>query len=368
MGLQGSNSPAQRHEDRSDCDQKRRNLEAESNDPEMDSNTTDVHIRLHNDNNLFSNEKEKAEFFVRYRGKSYEISDLLKKHPGGRGTLGSFKGLALDKIMTEVPHSDAALHLMEEFVVDNQRKYDDIENLIDWNEPVLGQVGKIADRYWEWVNLPVNRSMRLFKSDFMESLTITPWYMIPIVWIPASILFLFLGIKTNNSADFPYAFPAVLLSVVLGLFNWTILEYVIHRNLFHLKPPANSRTLITLHFVLHGVHHKAPFDDRRLLFPPVPAILVAAIFFKIYSAVLPDAIVYLVASGTMTGYFCYDLMHYYLHHGSPKAESYLYVMKRYHNHHHFSHHDQGFGISSRLWDFVFGSLIKLKQLKKAIVW
>lgn len=34
-------------------------------------------------------------------------------------------------------------------------------------------------------------------------------------------------------------------------------------------------------------------------------------------------------------------MHYYLHHGSPKADTYLYDMKRYHNYHHFSHHDNG---------------------------
>lgn len=35
------------------------------------------------------------------------------------------------------------------------------------------------------------------------------------------------------------------------------------------------------------------------------------------------------------------MIHYYLHHGTPIAETYLYDMKRYHNYHHFSHHEQG---------------------------
>lgn len=43
---------------------------------------------------------------------------------------------------------------------------------------------------------------------------------------------------------------------VLGLFLWSLVEYVLHRFLFHMKPPSNSYYLITLHFVLHGQHHK----------------------------------------------------------------------------------------------------------------
>lgn len=34
-------------------------------------------------------------------------------------------------------------------------------------------------------------------------------------------------------------------------------------------------------------------------------------------------------------------MHYYLHYGSPGEGTYLYFMKRYHNQHHFVHHNHG---------------------------
>lgn len=37
---------------------------------------------------------------------------------------------------------------------------------------------------------------------------------------------------------------------------WSLLEYLIHRFVFHMKPPASNYYLITLHFLLHGQHHK----------------------------------------------------------------------------------------------------------------
>jgi 4-hydroxysphinganine ceramide fatty acyl 2-hydroxylase len=42
-----------------------------------------------------------------------------------------------------------------------------------------------------------------------------------------------------------------------------------------------------------------------------------------------------------TGYVAYDLLHFYLHHGSPEEGSHFYYMKRYHNQHHFTHYETG---------------------------
>lgn len=46
-----------------------------------------------------------------------------------------------------------------------------------------------------------------------------------------------------------------------------------------------------------------------------------------------------------TGYLIYDMIHYYLHYGSPAPDNYFYKMKRYHNKHHFSHQNTGITIS-----------------------
>ncbi|XP_015120174.1 fatty acid 2-hydroxylase [Diachasma alloeum] len=309
-----------------------------------------------------------SEFYVNYQGRTYEISGFLKNHPGGRQVLKAYEGLSLDRALDNVPHSAAAFHLFQEFEMSHRRDYEDIENLIDWSAPLLGQVASLRDRYWEWVNLPVNRPIRLFKSDTMEILTVTPWYLVPLVWIPICTYFLYLGVSTDVSGPIAHSLAKIVLAFSWGFLLWTFLEYTLHRKLFHMKPPADSKILISLHFLLHGLHHKAPFDNRRLVFPPLPAIFLACVLYNLYQLMFPVFMLNTVASGTMTGYLCYDLMHYYLHHGAPNAETYLYTMKRYHNYHHFSHHDEGFGISSKLWDYIFGSLIVLRQLKKAIIW
>lgn len=69
-----------------------------------------------------------------------------------------------------------------------------------------------------------------------------------------------------------------------------------------------------------------------------------------------------------TGYVVYDLLHFYLHHGSPKEGSHFYYMKRYHNWHHFTHYDTGFGITSSFWDRIFGTEIVLRKLSRALKW
>lgn len=43
---------------------------------------------------------------------------------------------------------------------------------------------------------------------------------------------------------------------------WSLLEYLIHRFVFHMKPPASNYYLITLHFLLHGQHHKVSRSSR----------------------------------------------------------------------------------------------------------
>ncbi|KAF7993722.1 hypothetical protein HCN44_010317 [Aphidius gifuensis] len=59
-------------------------------------------------------------------------------------------------------------HLLRAFWIGYQRNIWLNNNLIDWNELLLGQVGLLANKYWEWVNLPVKRSIRLFKSDVLK--------------------------------------------------------------------------------------------------------------------------------------------------------------------------------------------------------
>ncbi|XP_018311240.1 fatty acid 2-hydroxylase [Mycetomoellerius zeteki] len=309
--------------------------------------------------------EEITEFLVKYRDRVYNIYDFLNNHPGGKNTLMHLKDQDLDKELAKNLHSKSAYYLLEEFAVQHQVRYNEYENLINWDKPILWQVGFMGEQYWEWVNLPVNRPIRFFQSDILEKLSISPWYILPIIWLPIITYFFYMGCVLNVSTNIA---QNILPSLVLGLFIWTILEYFFHRKIFHFKPPHNSKVLITLHFLLHGNHHKAPLDDRRQVFPPIFALFLAAIAWEIYKAIFPMAVVHFIAVGSTIGYLSYDLMHYYLHNGAPMAGSYLYTMKRKHNYHHFVHHEQGFGITNGLWDRILNTDLTLKKLKEPLKW
>ncbi|KAF6077442.1 fatty acid 2-hydroxylase [Phyllostomus discolor] len=142
------------------------------------------------------------------------------------------------------------------------------KDLVDWQKPLLWQVGHLGEKYDEWVHQPVTRPIRLFQSDLVEALTKTVWYTVPIIWMPLMLYLswscyrtlaqgnvrLFASFTTEYSVAMPKSvFPGLF---VLGMLFWSLLEYLLHRFLFHMKPPGNSYYLITLHFILHGQHHK----------------------------------------------------------------------------------------------------------------
>ncbi|XP_025944380.1 fatty acid 2-hydroxylase [Apteryx rowi] len=250
------------------------------------------------------------------------------------------------------------------------------KDLVDWRKPLLWQVGYLGEKYDEWVHQPVDRPIRLFHSDFVEALSKTAWYVVFLVWTPV-VLYLswvsYTSLAQGNTRLFSsftteysipvhkYYFPFIFL---LGMFLWSLVEYLIHRFVFHMKPPASNYYLITLHFLLHGQHHKSPFDSSRLVFPPVPASLVVGFFYGVLRLLLPEVLGLSLFVGGLCGYVVYDMMHYYLHYGSPKKGTYLYGLKAYHVKHHFEHQKSGFGISTRFWDYPFRTLIPEETFEK----
>lgn len=59
--------------------------------------------------------------------------------------------------------------------------------------------------------------------------------------------------------------PLLVVSLVLlGMLTFSLVEYLMHRFLFHSEKylPDNflGRPLRYLHFILHGIHHTIPLD------------------------------------------------------------------------------------------------------------
>ena len=107
-----------------------------------------------------------------------------------------------------------------------------------------------------------NESVRMFKSDFMEFCShvhpITP----VVLYTPLIIFMLYLALWRNA-----LSIAATAGLFVLGILIWTLLEYVIHRHIFHYEPKTNWGK--KLHFIVHGVHHDYPSDATRLVISKV---------------------------------------------------------------------------------------------------
>ncbi|MCJ1379466.1 fatty acid alpha-hydroxylase [Xylographa soralifera] len=227
---------------------------------------------------------------------------------------------------------------------------------LDLNRPLLMQVwngGFSKDFYLEQVHRPRHykggASAPLF-GNFLEPLSKTPWWVIPIVWLPPVAYGTFLSFMNIPNT------LAMAAYWILGLGIWTLVEYVLHRGLFHIDGYLpDNRVGITLHFLLHGIHHYLPMDKLRLVMPPTMFIALATPFWKLAHAVFfynwyAATAVY---CGGIFGYVCYDLTHYFLHHRT--LPSYYRELKRYHLQHHFADYENGFGVTSRFWDRVFGT-------------
>ncbi|KAE9610667.1 hypothetical protein Lal_00029780 [Lupinus albus] len=221
--------------------------------------------------------------------------------------------------------------------------------VIDLNKPLVSQVGHLGEDYDEWVHQPIvsKEGPRFFGSDYLEFFTRTVWWVIPIVWVPVASWFI------SNSVRMGLAGPHVVVFVIIGIFVWTFAEYMLHRFLFHVK--TKSYWGNTFHYLLHGCHHKHPMDGLRLVFPPAAAAIIATPIWNLVKLICVPLTAPAVFGGILLGYVMYDCTHYYLHHGQPKTDMPK-NLKKYHLNHHYRLWNYGFGITSPLWDFVFGTV------------
>jgi 4-hydroxysphinganine ceramide fatty acyl 2-hydroxylase len=194
-----------------------------------------------------------------------------------------------------------------------------------------------------------NETVRMFESDFIEFFSRVHPATPLLLYMPVVGYMLYLSLWHRKLSILPVAGL-----FVLGILLWTLFEYLIHRYIFHYEP--KSRLGKRLHYIVHGVHHDYPNDARRLVMPPsisVPlAVLFYILFLLIFGHLAPS-----VFAGLVFGYVCYDMLHYATHHFPMKRGLWLWL-KQYHLRHHYKDDDVGFGISSPLWDFVFGTTRK----------
>lgn len=190
-------------------------------------------------------------------------------------------------------------------------------------------------------------SIRMFKNNFLESLSKVSFYIPLFVYLPVIFYLVWYSLFYNQINILFFT-----VYVILGLFIWSFTEYILHRYLFHFYP--TTEWLRNIHFIFHGVHHDYPNDAKRLVMPPSASIPLAILFYILFKYLLPVGTNDAFFIGFISGYLVYDMMHYALHHANFK-NGFWKKLKQHHMLHHYSDASKGYGVSSDFWDRILRS-------------
>jgi len=196
---------------------------------------------------------------------------------------------------------------------------------------------------------PKNKGRKqLFKSQFLERLTRTH-IAIPItIFVVYAVSLLTYSIYTVQSLSI----QQTVMFFFVGLFFFTLVEYVMHRYLFHIGTGTKKRE--KFQYTLHGVHHEYPKDKERLAMPPVMSITISTLLLFLFKFIIGD-IVFAFLPGFLVGYAFYLVMHYIQHiFKAPKG----FFNSWWANHavHHYKDQTKAYGVTSPFWDYVFGTM------------
>lgn len=137
-----------------------------------------------------------------------------------------------------------------------------------------------------------------------------------------------------------------------GLMSFSLAEYVFHRWVYH-EGETPARTA-------HEKHHESP---EALL--ALPWFIVSAIMGSVWLVFAYWLRIHYVAgftAGLLTGFVFYGLLHHVHHHFHFKNR--LYRKLRAHHFIHHEHPDTNFGVTSRVWDRIFGTMYRKEAKRK----
>ncbi len=196
---------------------------------------------------------------------------------------------------------------------------------------------------------------QLFRNSFLEMLTKTHPLIIWGMYLPICTASVWYGQVTYH-----FGVWKIIAFFAAGMFFWTFFEYLMHRFAFHYI--AESPKAQKFIYIMHGNHHHFPRDKERLFMPPVPSLIIASVLFGLQYLIM-GKIAFLFFPGFMIGYLMYGSMHYAIHAWNPPFR-WMKPLWRNHHLHHYKDEGKGYGVSTTIWDRVFGTMFDLKKEKE----
>jgi dihydroceramide fatty acyl 2-hydroxylase len=129
--------------------------------------------------------------------------------------------------------------------------------------------------------------------------------------------------------------------IAAGVLAWTLVEYLIHGVLSH-----RLRTFAT---PLHAAHHRDPHAVFTVgAWIPVALLTACGLWLLGFG---PAMLFYL---GLLAGFIAYEAIHYRIHFSRPRTRMEARLRAR-HLAHHLRAPNEIFGVTTALWDRVFGT-------------
>lgn len=152
-------------------------------------------------------------------------------------------------------------------------------------------------------------------------------------------------------------------SLAVGLLSWGLIEYSIHRWVLHREPRVDSAGVPGNR--THLAHHADPNALDRLNVQLSESLPICVVYFLTAWALTGDLREAVFAyDGLMLGYFFYEYLDYQAHHGAARGAVVRYF-RRYHLLHHHYDARVRFGVTSPLFDYLFGTFHVEKRQQPA---
>ena len=141
----------------------------------------------------------------------------------------------------------------------------------------------------------------------------------------------------------------IAVYAVLGALAWTLTEYVLHR--FHGHEAKGKNEFSREHLKHHAVKdYFGPTRRKLQVSIPIHVGMLGVLWL-----LGGPAFALAFTGGFAATYVGSELLHRRLHTHAP-WEAYGRWARKHHFHHHFGNPDKNHGVTSPLWDIVFGTL------------
>lgn len=184
----------------------------------------------------------------------------------------------------------------------------------------------------------------------MKTKYVKEFFFFPDIFIMSGLFFISFGFMIPNLTS-----VGTCIAFVIGMISYSIVEYLTHRFLFHIKTPKNA-FFLKLIKRLHYDHHSSP-NDLNLLFLPLwyslPNMAIAGVvaYFMSSNLVITNAFI----AGVMIFLLFYEWKHYIAHRPVKPISPWGRWMKKIHLWHHFKNENYWYGVTNPVYDWAMGT-------------